>query len=89
MMMNFIILVLSIVLIGVVLVYSPKTKQIETDIGYAKASDVYNKLLTNDNNLFKLMTDFSQPVDLLGPEGISNDTVETTELTLIDSLVIT
>lgn len=88
-MMNFIILILSIVLIGVIIVYSPKTKHEETDIGYAKASDVYNKLLTNDNNLFKLMTDFSQPVDLLGPEGADTTTVETTDLTLIDRILIT
>ena len=55
---------------------------------YILTGDLYNKLVTNDNNVFKLMTDFSKPVENDGPPGTDPD-VETTELTLLDRLAVT
>lgn len=90
-MFDFFIMLVAIVLIWGILVYWSRTKQQKEPGGleYARASDVYNKLTTNDNNRFKLMTDFTEPVKLFGPDGFeSENAFETTSLTLIDSLGI-
>lgn len=89
--LDVILLVISIVLIWGIMRYWPRTKQQRepSPMEYARASDVYNKLLTNDNNVFKLMTDFNEPVSLIGPDGQSTSTtVESTDISLLDRFSI-
>jgi hypothetical protein len=63
-------------------------KSIPVEQEYYLASDVYTKLLTNENNPFNLMTDFSLPVPKDGPTGESIDqgTLETYDLDIIEQL---
>lgn len=85
---DFIIIVISAVLIWAILRFGSITKPPSEEGSYARASDVYNKLLTNDNNLFKLMTDFSQPVPIFGPGGVESESVETSDISLLNRLAL-
>jgi hypothetical protein len=82
---EFIVIVSALVLIYVLYNIWNKSRSVEQE--YYLASDVYNKLLTNDNNPFNLMTDFSIPVETGGPEGEPiGHQIETYDLGVISQL---
>lgn len=89
-MFDVLLLVTALVLIVAILVYWRRTKQEKEPPGleYARASDIYNKMATNDNNIFKLMTDFTKPVELFGPDGLEDETVGSTEISVINRFAI-
>jgi hypothetical protein len=78
-------IVAALVLIYMIYGIWGKSRPMEQE--YYLASDVYTKLLTNDNNPFNLMTDFSIPVPKVGPDGESvKRGVETYDISIIEQL---
>jgi hypothetical protein len=78
-------MIVALVLIYVIYGIWGKSRPAEQE--FYLASDVYTKLLTNDNNPFNLMTDFSVPVPKSGPDGAGTDgTIETYDLDIIEQL---
>lgn len=79
-------IVAALILIYIIYVIWGKSRPVDQE--YYLASDVYTKLLTNDNNPFNLMTDFSIPVPKVGPDGepTSQSTLETYDLDIIEQL---